>query len=179
VKSEEGMGSKSPCAPRKKAGVLLVYPDRTNCRSLDDILSHSKCHLHHVHNCREALSFLNKHAAAVMISDADLSDGTWRDLLHETSRLANAPNLIVTSRLADERLWADVLNEGGYDLLLTPFDSNEVTRILTQAWQDWRKKKNALLQKADGKAANSSDKEMVEEESADGLHSNSWQKETA
>ncbi len=114
-----------------------------------------------------------------MMSDADLSDGTWRDLLHETSRLQDAPNLIVTSRLADERLWADVLNAGGYDLLLMPFDSDEVVRILTQAWQDWRQKKKALLQKASGKTADSSDSVMVAEEGVDGYRSNSWRKETA
>jgi DNA-binding NtrC family response regulator len=114
-----------------------------------------------------------------MISDADLSDGTWRDLLHKTSQMTNAPNLIVASRLADERLWADVLNEGGYDLLLTPFDSNEVVRILTQAWQDWRQKKNAPLQKAYGKGASSLDSGMVEEEGVSVHRSNSWRKETA
>ena len=75
-----------------------------------------------------------------MICDTNLPDGVWRDLLNQISQLVNAPNLIVTSRLADERLWAYVLNAGGYDLLLVPFNADEVVRVTTHAWLDWRQK---------------------------------------
>ena len=43
------------------------------------------------------------------------------------------PALIVTSRLADERLWAEVLNLGAFDLLSKPFDFDEATRIIPVA----------------------------------------------
>ena len=46
--------------------------------------------------------------------------------------------LIVTDRLADERLWAEVLNLGGYDLLLKPFDPEEVLRVVNSAWTSWK-----------------------------------------
>ena len=39
------------------------------------------------------------------------------------------------SRLADEALWAEVLNLGGYDLLASPFDPIEVDRVVTLAWE--------------------------------------------
>ena len=42
--------------------------------------------------------------------------------------------LIVTSRLADASLWAEVLNLGGYDLLAKPFNRQEVRHVLTSAW---------------------------------------------
>jgi hypothetical protein len=35
----------------------------------------------------------------------------------------------VTFRTADERLWAEVLNLGGYGVLAQPFDANEVKRV--------------------------------------------------
>jgi hypothetical protein len=35
----------------------------------------------------------------------------------------------VTSRLADERLWAEALNLGAWDVLAKPFDADEVIRI--------------------------------------------------
>jgi DNA-binding NtrC family response regulator len=46
--------------------------------------------------------------------------------------------LIVTDRLADERLWAEVLNLGGYDLLLKPFDPEELLRVVSSAWASWK-----------------------------------------
>jgi DNA-binding response OmpR family regulator len=45
--------------------------------------------------------------------------------------------MVVASRLADERLWAEVLNLGGYDLLVKPFNSIEVIRSMSLAWQRW------------------------------------------
>jgi len=37
--------------------------------------------------------------------------------------------------LADEVLWAEVLNLGGYDVLAKPFNSNEFIRVISMAWR--------------------------------------------
>ena len=49
------------------------------------------------------------------------------------------PQLIVADRLADDALWAEVLNLGGYDLLMTPFEPEEVLRVVSMAW-DFRER---------------------------------------
>jgi DNA-binding response OmpR family regulator len=59
-------------------------------------------------------------------------------LLAEVSTLPDAPLLIVTSRLADEQLWAEALNLGAYDVLAKPFDTEEVIRVLSLAWLHWK-----------------------------------------
>jgi DNA-binding response OmpR family regulator len=46
--------------------------------------------------------------------------------------------LIVTSRLADEKLWAEALNLGAYDVLAKPFDRQELVRTANLAWLHWR-----------------------------------------
>jgi hypothetical protein len=74
----------------------------------------------------------------VLICEADLIDGTWRDLLDETTGMEPAPLLIVTSRMADDALWAEVLNLGGYNVLAQPFDSREVFRVVGNAWLHWK-----------------------------------------
>jgi len=38
--------------------------------------------------------------------------------------------LIVTSRVADARLWAEVLNLGGFDVIAKPFHAPEVLHVL-------------------------------------------------
>ncbi len=46
---------------------------------------------------------------------------------------AKPPQLVVTSRQADESLWSEVLNVGGYDVMAQPLDSNEVERVVASA----------------------------------------------
>jgi len=40
----------------------------------------------------------------------------------------------VADRLADDALWAGVLNLGGYDVLAKPFNAKEVLHAVTAAW---------------------------------------------
>ena len=56
--------------------------------------------------------------------------------------LAAPPKLIVSSRLADHRLWAEVLNLGGFDVLMTPFETEEVLRVTSSAWSEWGSKQS-------------------------------------
>jgi DNA-binding response OmpR family regulator len=137
--------------------ILLASPHQSDHDSLADILCGFKCGLHFCQTRREVLSLLRDHSPGVIIADASLPDGTWKDLLNDLSILANAPNVIVISRLADERLWAEVLNMGGYDLLMTPYDPNEVVRVTAMAWLDWERKRTVGYQKATGVSRGSSD----------------------
>ena len=70
----------------------------------------------------------------LVITESRFTDGhCWRDVLLETQGLVPSPQLIVTERSADGALWAEVLNLGGYDLLSTPFDAEEVLRVVAMA----------------------------------------------
>src|SRR6266536_6407951 len=62
-----------------------------------------------------------------------LTDGAWRDILQHTLQEKSLPVLIVTSQVANDSLWAEVLNLAGYDVLAQPFDREEVTRVVTSA----------------------------------------------
>ncbi len=76
--------------------------------------------------------------AAIVITEAQLPDGTWRDLLSGLDQFEVPPRLIVTSRTADEQLWTEVLDSGGYDVLAQPLDRGEVLRVLDFAWLSWK-----------------------------------------
>jgi len=82
----------------------------------------------------------NPNAIPVVICEQTLPDGDWKLLLTELDRMAVRPSLIVCSRLADERLWVEVLNLGGFDLLLgAPFEADEVVRVTQSAWFAWNR----------------------------------------
>ena len=84
-----------------------------------------------------ALNVLRRKITPVVICESNLQSGTWKDLLERIGRLRQPPLLIVTSRLADSRLWAEALNLGAYDVLAKPFDKKEVARIVSLAWLHW------------------------------------------
>lgn len=83
--------------------------------------------------CKEAIACLGRRHISVVMCEYDLPDGSWRDILNHTAHLADPPVLIVTSRLADEHLWAEVLNLGGFDILAKPFRESEVVYAIAAA----------------------------------------------
>ena len=114
--------------------------------SLEGILQYFQCDLRpackwKLNACRtlaSALKALRKVRVPVVVCESDLRPGTWREVLEKLSALPDPPFLIVTSRLADECLWAEALNLGAYDVLARPFDGTEVTRIVGMAWLRWK-----------------------------------------
>jgi len=73
----------------------------------------------------------------VVLCECPLPDGNWKDVLGQLAPMPDRPRLIVFSRQADESLWAEVLNLGGFDLLATPFREAELVFTIGSAWLDW------------------------------------------
>lgn len=89
--------------------------------------------LHHVATCKEALRFVDIRRPSIIVVEQTLPDGDWKDVLKGIYAFESPPHVIVSSRLADEHLWAEALNLGAYDVLLEPFEHSEVELIIKQA----------------------------------------------
>jgi DNA-binding NtrC family response regulator len=120
--------------------VLSVTPYEQDQRWLRDIVSHSKWKLYGADRLESALAALHEHQVGVVLSEKDLPPHSWTDMLHAIHQFQDAPAVIVASRLADERLWAEALNLGAYDVLAKPFDRDEVLRSVSLAWLNWHHK---------------------------------------
>ena len=132
-----GRSEKPIPSPEGTVAVLAVSPLPADRVRLREILSQRNWKLHEASDCCEALALLRDQNVAVLLCERDHADGDWEDLLNATARLPAPPNLIVFSRLADESLWAKVLNLGGFDVLMTPFEPEEVLRVAFAAWTRW------------------------------------------
>jgi len=108
--------------------VLLLCPSMEAGERLTDILRETRWAVRPAHTVAEAADQLAANTAPVVICETPLPDGDWKDLLDKT------PRLIVTARHADDALWAEVLNLGGYDVLAQPFDEMEVSRVLAAVY---------------------------------------------
>jgi len=128
--SDRGTLAEKPIANRT---IVAVFPSGEDRTSLINIFGRSKWKLQFTSTLAETQAALSPAPGAV-ISGARLCDGhSWNDLLCEMQKMECPAPLIVGDRLADERLWAKVLNLGGYDLLAKPFNAKEVLHVVSTA----------------------------------------------
>jgi DNA-binding NtrC family response regulator len=74
-----------------------------------------------------------KKRAPIVLCDNDRQPDGWKHLLDRFAEIAQRPMVIVTSQMADEKLWAEALNLGAWDVLSKPFSVEEVSRIAVLA----------------------------------------------
>lgn len=129
----------------KTVPVLCVDPIEEDHATLEDIFHSSPWSicpdsswaLEGTRTLTAAWRALHTHRYALVLCERDLRPGTWRELLELLAHLQDPPSLIVTSRSADEHLWAEALNLGAHDVLAKPFDRSEVIRVVSMAWMHW------------------------------------------
>ena len=117
--------------------LLAICPNQEDRQSLATILERDSWTIQGAPSLREATTLLHR-GPNLVLCEKDLPDGTWKDVFREARDLDNPPAFVVVSRLADERLWAEVLNLGGFDVLLKPFERSEVRRVMSMALRHWR-----------------------------------------
>lgn len=103
----------APSKPAEVVKVLLISSLSEDQVPLRHIFEQSNWLLHRVSTCREALTYLSDNDAGVVICERDLPDGDWKLVLNRFDSLPMPPNLIVTARLANDELWAEVAQHGG------------------------------------------------------------------
>lgn len=123
--------------PETAATVLSISPFEADHVFLRNVFAHSNWKIHGVRSRREALAWLRQNSSPVVLCEESLPDCDWKVMLNELTSFQDPPVLVVTSRLADDALWAEVLNLGAYDLLMKPFDLTEVFRVVSLAWRHW------------------------------------------
>jgi DNA-binding response OmpR family regulator len=67
------------------------------------------------------------------VSESDVPNWNCKNLLLDLQQHTCPQQLIITLRTADESLWAEVLNLGGYDVLARPLGGEELERVVAAA----------------------------------------------
>jgi len=112
--------------------IAFVSKSETACRTLREVaglLSQSVVSCADVLEARRAIRW---HHPKIVVCEVQVRDSDyWKELLEEAQAAQSL--MIVVSRHADERLWAEVLNLRGFDVLALPFDRDELKRALSSA----------------------------------------------
>jgi DNA-binding response OmpR family regulator len=120
-------------AAAARAEILLCTKDPRDRDLFESLAGGAAWRIHHAPEFADAVSTLARRAISAVVCDADQGGELWRRLLSVTDGGASRPRVIVLSRLPHERLWAEVLNLGAYDLLMKPLDPAEARRVLMMA----------------------------------------------
>ena len=117
--------------------VLAVVQPRQGAE-LARILSHTRWEVYIVNSIADAVRAMESSPVSVILCEHRLPDGTWLNLLERAVEFSLAPQVIVLLETPDARLWAEVLNCGGCDILAQPLEPREVYQVIATAWRRWK-----------------------------------------
>jgi len=122
--------------------VLVASPSSEDHTAVRRIFGTGGWKIYSAGTAEETFRALHRLSVDIVITATEFPEGpTWRDILQEIGEMAEPLPVIITSRLADDRLWAEVLNLGAYDLLVQPFDENETRRVVGLAARHSRRRR--------------------------------------
>jgi DNA-binding NtrC family response regulator len=85
-------------------------------------------------NWAEASRILAQRAPVeVVLTDTVLPDCDWRGVLQELARSGAHAEVLVCARSTSTSLCSEVFKHGAYDLLVEPYNREELRRVLTAA----------------------------------------------
>jgi DNA-binding response OmpR family regulator len=112
---------------------LLIGDYALDLPLIHEVFQRLGWHLFEARDRRRALRCLDNNPVHVVLAESDLPHWNWRRVLRDLRRRARPPQLIVTSRTADDYLWSEVLNIGGFDVLAQPLAPEELERVIASA----------------------------------------------
>ena len=122
------MQIKAPSA--ESIAVLILAPCEKTRASLLSICAGGRFTVYEATDLRQAVALFRRHAPPVAICSSD-----WHDFIEIAGAAPRRTCVIVTDPFADEALWAEVLNVGGFDVLAQPLDPIEVNRTVEAAFR--------------------------------------------
>ncbi len=112
---------------------LLVMSQR-RCAVLLDYLQAMDADVRTASSCADAFDLLRDDPGVnLVLTDLALPDGSWCDVLSWIQERYAQAKVVVCLRMTDERVWTQVLEAGGFDVMVEPYEDREVRRILQAA----------------------------------------------
>jgi DNA-binding NtrC family response regulator len=119
---------------QEEISVLIAGDRYLYCGEVENLLRHTRWRVYTAHTVEEAKKALKRYPIEVVLCQHTLRDGTWVDVLNATSQ-CDPPSALVVLSSPDDRIWAEVLSRGAYDLLPVPCNASELYAIVPMAWR--------------------------------------------
>ena len=125
---------------------LLVYDQPHPLESLKVVLedlndlSVETCS---VRTCEEARRLVPQAQPHLIFTDISLPDGSWRDVVKVAEKASSPVDVIVVGAHQDIRIYVSVLEGGGFDFVLPPFERQALRFVVESAQHDVRRRRQA------------------------------------
>lgn len=114
----------------RAVSIPYFTPSRDRFDRLARIASVLRVELQHVESLSDLPTLLRRDAPPALVTDCDLADGNWRDVLEQCRFDAPGTRVLVTGRTDSASIWAEVSAAGAEDFIAQPFYAPEVRRCL-------------------------------------------------
>ena len=113
--------------------VLLATGCKGDRNSLEAILKGTPWALIETASRTEAMRFLRRTTASIVLCDRDLQDRPWQQTMLALLSVRRDTRFILLSSVEESTLRNEVVYRGGFDLLVRPFRREQVLSVLIGA----------------------------------------------
>lgn len=148
--SEETRSASDAAADSKPIQVLIIESDREARLMLEDSLRNAGYELHRAANTAEAIKLLRSRKFDIMLSDALLLDTDGMQVIGLASAIHPTMPIVVTTAEHTRGIAKEALRHGVTDLLVKPFNTNELPVVIERNLERKRLERQMLLEKSTG-----------------------------
>jgi|GEM_PF-311167 len=147
--AEEARGT-SDTVDSKPIQVLIIESDREARLMLEDSLRSAGYELYRAANTAEAIALLRSRKFDIMLSDALLLDTDGMQVIGLASAIHPTMPIVVTTAEHTRGVAKEALRHGVTDLLVKPFNTNELPIVIERNLERKRLERQMLLEKSTG-----------------------------
>lgn len=122
--------------------VLLLHNEPDAFRGVEETLHKQEVRTFHAHDCAGARSLLKAAGVDLVLTDAVLPGGTWKDAISLVLRVAKGTPVIVMLRVVSMPLYLDTQDGGAADFIVPPMTARDLAYVLTGAMERARRARN-------------------------------------
>ncbi|HET9180445.1 MAG TPA: response regulator [Terriglobia bacterium] len=133
---------------QKKVFALLAS-DGSAC--FDELRAHLKSRGMEVWmagSCKSALRLLEQTHPEVVFTAVSLTDGAWVQIVDRVREMSVPINVIVVGKHADTRAYRSAIEQGAFDFILPPFETDLISQVGRTAAENARRRRRAEALKA-------------------------------
>lgn len=123
----------APGEPPRRSAIVAMVANGEDRQVLIDISAQQGFQVHFAESPEKALDGIERLRAPAALVDRNWPGSDWRTVVEELSLSPGRPCVILMSGVLDERLWAEVVGRGGYEILAKPLQAEQVVRVIKLA----------------------------------------------
>jgi FixJ family two-component response regulator len=122
----------------QKIPLIIVTSRAEDVADLKAILHDTPWELAGIPRIEDAAIALKEASAPILLFDRDTAGACWQDTMKRLIKSRRSACVILLSSVADQYLWDEVVQQGGFDVLARPFRKEQVLSALVFAYAHCR-----------------------------------------